>query len=57
MGVGSIGLFLGHILEKNWGASAIISEREFENFKLVETKKELTLLTSAGDEIITFEKE
>lgn len=57
VGVGSVGLFIGHFFEKYWGTSAVISRTEFENFNLIETKKDLKLLTSTGEEIITFEKD
>ena len=56
LGIGSLGLVLGQLLDSKWG-SALFGEVNFRNFKLVESKKDLKLFTRSGEEIVTFEKE
>lgn len=40
-----------------FGSDAVVGEKDFENFRVVETKKELRLFNRGGDEIVIVEKE
>ena len=48
---------LAHSLVTFWGREKIIGTKEFDNFTLEETNKELRLLDNSGEEIVIFEKE
>ncbi len=40
-----------------FGGNAVVGLKDFKNFRVVETKKEISVFNRGGDEIIVIEKE
>ena len=59
-GGGALLFALGKIFDNVFGfllKDEIISQNDFENFKIVDAKKELKVFTKKGEEILIIEKE
>jgi len=59
-GTGVIAFILGKIFGPSvnlFSKDHVISEKEFQNFRVVNTKEEMRLYDKQGDEIIIIEKE
>jgi len=59
-GTGIVGFILGKIFGPSislFSKDHVVSEEEFQNFRVVNTKEEMRLYDKQGDEIIVIEKE